>query len=366
MTKLQSLLEQAGVLLNGDRPWDVQVHDPRTYRRILRDGSLGVGETYMEGWWDCDQLDEMMTRVLGLELDRKLHPWFHWFYLLQSMLINFQKPLRAFEVGEAHYDIGNELYQRMLDRRMIYSCAYWRDAKTLDQAQEAKLDLIGRKLMLEPGMRVLDIGCGWGGTARFLVERFSVKVVGITISRKQADLAKEECLGLPVEIQVKDYREVNEKYDRIVSIGMFEHVGYHNYHTYFQIINRCLIKGGLFLLQTIGNNRSEVTTNPWVKRYIFPNSMLPSAKQISEAAEGLLLLEDWHNFGIDYDRTLMHWLRNFQHHWRELVHYYDERFFRMWKFYLLSCAGSFRARRNQLWQLVFSKQGLPHGYVAPR
>ena len=281
-------------------------------------------------------------------------------------MVNLQKPSRAFQIGRHHYDIGNDLFSRMLDRRMIYSCGYWKNATTLDEAQEAKLDLVCRKLGLCPGMRVLDIGCGWGGTARFAAERYGVAVVGITVSEKQVQLAQEACAGLDIDIRLQDYRQLDGTFDRVLSIGMFEHVGCKNYRAFMRVVRDRLVDDGLFLLHTIGSNRSVTRTDPWTERYIFPNSMLPSAAQIAAAAEGTLVIEDWHSFGPDYDTTLMHWHRNFVEHWSELVDRYDERFHRMWRYFLLSSAGSFRARHNQLWQVVLSPSGVPGGYRALR
>ena len=265
-----------------------------------------------------------------------------------------------------HYDIGNDLYEKMLGNRLIYSCGYWKDATTLDEAQEAKLDLCCRKLAIKPGMRVLDIGCGWGDTAKFIAERYKAEVIGITISKEQARFAEKRCEGLPVEIRLQDYRKLQDKFDRILSIGMFEHVGYKNYTRFMRVVRDRLQPDGIFLLHTIGSNYSVNSIDPWINKYIFPNAMLPSKKQICNAIEGRFVLEDWHNFGADYDTTLMHWFRNFHSHWHTLKQNYDSRFYRMWKYYLLACAGSFRARRHQVWQLVLSPRGIPGGYRSPR
>jgi len=359
--KVEELFALADVRVGGDRPWDIQVPDEGFYSRLLAHGSLGVGESYMDGWWDCERLDEMFTRVFRKELDEKIRNWRLLLACIKARLLNLQKRSRAFQIGQLHYDIGNDLYRRMLDRRMIYSCGYWKDASTLDEAQEAKLYLTCRKLGLEPGMRLLDIGCGWGGTLQFAVERYGVEGVGITVSEEQVTLARKVCQGLPVEICLQDYRDLNERFDRILSIGMFEHVGVKNYRTFMQVVDRCLADDGLFLLHTIGRNTSVCENNPWMERYIFPNSMLPSAEQIAAASEGIFVLEDWHSFGADYDRTLMAWHRNIEAHWDELAERYDERFQRMWKFYLLACAGTFRARVNQLWQVLLSPRGVEGG-----
>ncbi len=364
--RTEELLELADVRIGGGRPWDPEVHDERFYCRVMAEGSMGLGEAYMDGWWDCERLDGFFFHVLRAELDEQVQPWRELPKVIRARIANLQTPGRAFHVGRHHYDIGNDLYRRMLDRRMIYSCGYWAAAAALDEAQEAKLDLIGRKLDLEPGMRVLDIGCGWGGTAKFLAERFGVEVLGITVSQEQVKLAREMCAGLPVEIRLQDYRDLSGRFDRVVSVGMFEHVGYKNYRTYMEVVRDLLVEDGLFLLHTIGGNRSVTRVDPWIAKYIFPNSMVPSAHQLTEAWEGRFVLEDWHSFGADYDRTLMGWHRNFEAHWDELAPRYGKRFYRMWRYYLLSCAGAFRARKNQLWQIVFSPQGVSGGYRAPR
>lgn len=363
---VELLLSAADIKIGGARPWDIHVHNEEFYPRVSADGSLGLGESYMEGWWDCERLDEFFDRVLRVELEKKITNWKDSLHVMKAKLFNLQKPARAFEVGVRHYDIGNDLYERMLDQRLMYSCGYWADAATLDDAQQAKLDLICRKLDLQPGMRVLDIGCGWGGAAQYVAERYDVQVTGITISKEQAKLAQKRCAGLPVEIRLQDYRNLDEKFDRIFSIGMFEHVGYKNYATYMRVVREALTDDGLFLLHTIGNNNSVKTTEKWIEKYIFPNSMLPSSRQISTGCEGVFVLEDWHCFGADYDTTLMHWFANFDSHWPELRENYGEVFYRMWKYYLLSCAGSFRARKNQLWQIVLSPKGRMGGYRAPR
>lgn len=360
---LQRFFATADVKINGDRPWDIQVKDERAYSRILRFHNLGLGESYMDGWIDCQRWDEFVTRILRSSVEQEIRSnWRLLFYTLQGSLLNLGSKARAFQIGKTHYDIGNELYEKMLDKRMVYTCAYWRDANTLDEAQEAKLDLVCRKLKLEPGMRVLDIGCGWGSFAKFAAEKYGVRVVGVTVSREQAVLARKLCKGYDIEIRLQDYRDVDETFDRVVSLGMFEHVFYKNYRTYMDVVHRSIGEGGLFLLQTIGGNPSVKSTDPWIHKYIFPNSMLPSAVQISDAVEGRFVMEDWHSFGPDYDKTLMAWYDNFDKHWPSLSHTYDDRFYRMWKYYLLSCAGTFRSRANQLWQIVLSKNGVMGGY----
>jgi cyclopropane-fatty-acyl-phospholipid synthase len=365
--RVERLLATADVRIDGDRSWDIRVSNDRFYRRVLLEGSLGAGEAYMEGWWDCPSLDEFFARIFRVQADNHVRSRTWFLGALRAALCNLQKPSRAFTVGRHHYDIGNALYRCMLGERMIYSCGYWERAATLDEAQEAKLDLVCRKLGLRQGMRVLDVGCGWGGAARFAAERYGATVVGISVSEEQVTYARESCRGLPVEFHLRDYRSLTGTFDRILSIGMFEHVGVKNYPTFMRAMRMQLKGDGLFLLHTIGRNESANRVDAWTDRYIFPNSVLPSVKQIGAALEGVFVLEDWHGFGPDYDKTLMQWFRNFDTHWERLrSRQYDDRFYRMWKYYLLSSAGAFRARGNQVWQLVLSPRGVPGGYTAPR
>ena len=364
---VQDILNLADIKLNGDRPWDIKVRNPRFYSRVLAGGSLALGESYMDGWWECDHLDQFFHRILKANLDRRVVNMKQLVWaVLKAKLTNRQRVSKSFVIGEKHYDAGNDLYRVMLDKRLAYSCGYWKNAKTLDAAQEAKLDLICKKLGLNKGMRVLDIGCGWGSFAKFAAEKYKVNVTGITVSKEQVKLGRQLCKGLPVEIKLQDYRSLRGKYDRIVSVGMVEHVGCKNYQTYMKVAHRCLKKDGLFLLHTIGGNESVNSVDHWIDKYIFPNGMLPSVKQLSKASEGLFIMEDWHNFGTDYDKTLMAWHKNFTGNWDKIKDKYNARFFRMWKYYILCCAGSFRARKNQLWQIVFSKEGLKEGYQSIR
>ncbi len=360
------MLAEAGVRIGGGREWDPQVHDERFFTRVLAQGSLGLGEAYMDGWWDARSLDGFLERLLQARLDCRVRGLAGVGDALLARLSNRQSRARSGEVGRRHYDLGNDLYAAMLGRRMVYSCGYWRQATDLDAAQEAKLDLVCRKLQLRPGMRVLDIGCGWGEALKFAAERYGVSGVGVTISKEQAEFARSLCAGLPVEIRQQDYRDVDEPFDAAFSIGMFEHVGVRNYRTYFEGVRRCLPDDGLFLLHTIGGNDSVRNTDPWIARYIFPNSMLPSAAQIAAASDGRFVIEDWHGFGGDYDLTLQAWRGNVEAAWDALGARYDARFRRMWRFYLAGSMASFRSRRSQLWQLVLSPRGVPGGYVAPR
>lgn len=363
----QKILAEADIIINGERPWDLLVHDDRVFDRVFRDGSLGFGEVYMDGWWDSPQLDQFFAKLLRARIDQKFRgTWRDLIWFIGQTIINRQNKIESFKVGEHHYDRGNDLYEAMLDRRLVYTCGYWKSASNLDEAQEAKLDLVCRKIGLRAGQKVLDIGCGWGSFARFAAEKYGASVVGVTISKEQAAYARESCKNLPVEIFLKDYRDIKGLFDHVISLGMFEHVGYKNYRTYMQVVRDYLKDDGLFLLHTIGQMHSSKNTDSWFGKYIFPNSMIPSATQIMEASEDLFVLEDWHSFGSYYDRTLMAWFENFNRAWPRLKEKYGERFYRMWKYYLLASAGSFRARKNNLWQIVFSKEGVARGYESVR
>lgn len=347
---------ECDVRIDGPRPTDIQIRDPRFYTRVLGQGSIGFGESYMDGWWEAADLDGMITRLLGPKLDQRVRSWRDIATYALARISNLQSRARAFQVGERHYDISNTLYERMLDRRMIYSCAYWVNASNLDEAQENKLDLVFRKLDLKPGQQVLDIGCGWGGSLKYAVEKYGVSGVGITVSKEQAEAARANCKGLPIEIRLVDYRELNQKFDHIYSIGMFEHVGPKNHRTYLQVVRSCLKDGGRFLLHTIGSGRlqSNYDIDPWLEKYIFPNAVVPRQKQILDAIHGIFWLEGWQRIGPHYDTTLMAWRANFERAWGDLSKNLDERFYRMWRYYLSSVAAGFRSRNADVWQALLS------------
>ncbi|HHJ35621.1 MAG TPA: cyclopropane fatty acyl phospholipid synthase [Gammaproteobacteria bacterium] len=364
---VREILSVADIKINGDRDFDIQINRPEFYERFFADGVIGFGETYMESWWDCEALDVMIDRVLRADLEHAISPYKMLIPFFVSKIINLQRRSRAFKIGEFHYDMGNDLYQIMLDKRMTYTCGYWKDADDLESAQEAKLDLVCRKMGLRPGMRVLDIGCGWGSFAAFAAEKYGVRVTGVTVSREQIELGQQKCQGLDVELRLQDYRDVDEQFDRIISLGMFEHVGRKNYATYMKKVRDCLVDDGLFLLHTIGTDTPKTSVDPWTDKYIFPGGMLPTLKQMTAASEGILVMEDLHNFGTDYDPTLMAWMANVDAHKKELQQLgYDEPFYRMWRFFLLGAAGGFRSHRNHLWQIVYSKKGVDGGYQSIR
>jgi cyclopropane-fatty-acyl-phospholipid synthase len=357
----------ADIRIDGDRPWDIRVHDERFFDKVLSQGSLGLGEAYMDGWWDCDDLEDAIYRLLDADVRKKLRlsPNLLW-NGFKAVVLNEQTKMRSKKVAREHYDLGNDLYERMLDPYMQYSCGYFKDTEDLNTAQLQKLDLICRKLMLKKGERLLDIGCGWGGLAKYAAEHYGVEVTGITISKEQAALARERCKGLPVQILEQDYRDLKGTFDKVVSVGMFEHVGYKNYRTFMEKVHSFLPQSGMLLLHTIGGSVSVRTADPWFEKYIFPNSMLPSVSQIARAYEGLFIMEDWHNFGVYYAKTLRAWHANFEKAWPELREKYGDRFKRMWDYYLLSLPAGFHIRHIHLWQVVLTKGGLRDGYLSPR
>ncbi|GAB2895182.1 cyclopropane fatty acyl phospholipid synthase [Microbulbifer echini] len=350
---LDDVLAEADIRINGDRPWDIQLHREEALDEIVARQTLGLGETYMRGDWDVPALDQFMTRVIEADLDRHMKTWRNVWRYLRSYCINLQSRNRAFEVGEHHYDLGNEFYAAMLDNRLTYSCGYWKDAQTLDEAQEAKLDLICRKLQLQPGMRLLDVGCGWGSLISYAAQKYQVECVGITISREQRAYASERYANLPIKVHLQDYRALNERFDRIASVGMFEHVGHKNHRDFMEVGKRCLKKDGILLLHTIGKAK-PTNTDPWFEKYIFPNGEIPTAARITQAAQGVFISEDLHNFGPDYDKTLLAWHENFERNWPRFADRYGRKFSRMWRFYLLTSAATFRSRRLQLWQWMFT------------
>jgi cyclopropane-fatty-acyl-phospholipid synthase len=352
---VKRILAMADVRVNASRPWDLLVNDDRFYSRLLAAGAVGLGESYVEGWWDCEGLSEFFYRVLRVRLDRKAPvAWAAvWARILNSMR-NRQGRIRSTENARRHYDLGNDLYCTMLGKWMLYSSADWGCASTLSEAGEAKLDSVCRSLGLQPGQKILDIGCGWGGLAKYAAENYCVEVVGITLSREQADLARQICSDLPVEIRIQDYRDLDEKFDRIASLGMFEHVGHTNYRRYMEIVRRCLKPDGLFFLNTIGVNHSRERINSWTEKYIFPGGVLPSLAQIGAAIDGLFVIEELNDRADFYDRTLVAWFENFQANWASLRDRYGERFFRMWKYYLLSSAGAFRCKAVRDWRILLS------------
>ena len=354
----REILTSAGVTINGGNPWDIQVHDERLWARVLRDGTLGAGEAYEEGWWDVAALDQFIDRVLRIRLGDTLRDnWMLIAHAVRARLLNLQSITRSFDNGQQHYDIGNDLYEAMLGGRLLYTCAYWPNARTLDEAQDAKLDLVCRKVGLRPGMRVLDLGCGWGGFAAYAAEHYQVTVTGFTVAQQQVKWARDHYPHLAIDIRLDDYRNATGTYDAVVSIGLMEHVGWKNYRSYMELVDRVLAPGGVALVHTIAGNRPRASIDPWFDKYIFPNSVLPTLARLATAMEDIFVAEDIHNIGEDYDLTLMAWFHRFDEAWPKLRAAYGDAFYRRWKYYLLVCAGAFRSRSQQLYQVVMTRPG---------
>jgi cyclopropane-fatty-acyl-phospholipid synthase len=360
------ILGLAGIEVNGKNAWDIQVHDDRLWNRIISQRELGLAEAYMDGWWDVESIDQFLTKLLEINvLDKAPFSISLVGHAVKSTVLNRQTKAKAAANAKHHYNIGNDLYTRMLDKEMAYSCGYWKSAKTLDQAQIAKFDLICRKLELKPGMKLLDIGCGWGGLLRYAAKNYGIIGTGISPADNQIELARAKNGKLKIEYLQMDYRDLSGKFDRIVSVGMMEHVGPKNLETFFNKCISLLAPDGMMLHHTIASNETKQVTDPFFDRYIFPGGVLPSLAQISKAVEKKVIIEDVHNFGPDYEKTLLAWYANINKKWREIPNY-DERFRRMWNYYLLSSAAGFRARHIQLLQVVFRPMTSRGAYKAVR
>jgi cyclopropane-fatty-acyl-phospholipid synthase len=361
------LLAAADIHLNGSRPWDIQINNPLTLGRIMRDGSLGMGESYMDGWWDCQAIDQMMTRAVRARLHEHLGtPRAH----VQSWFGQWAKRLpssNARIVGRAQYDLNNQLFCAMLDSSMSHSSAYWEEgATTLEQAQEAKMEMVCRKLQLKPGMRLLDIGCGWGSFMRYAAKHYGVTALGLTTSKEQMALGQSMNQDLPVQFEHTDIQHFNtnsrSQFDCVVSLGMLNTPVLAANNALFSTARRSLKKDGLFLLETMGNNQRGQLLEPWLQKHLLCQIPLPSLGDVTDVAQLDFVVEDVHNLGADHDRTLLHWHQRFERAWPQLRLAYDERFYRMWRYHLMGSAGSFRARSTQIWQMVMSPKGLSSVY----
>jgi cyclopropane-fatty-acyl-phospholipid synthase len=354
-SRVLELFSSADIVVNGQRPWDPVVHDERFYSRVWHAGSVGLGDSYLDGWWDCQDLGGFFCRVLQNGLSS--HSWPFWrrqSAVVASLFLNSHSPRRSRLVGERHYDLGNRLYELMLDSRLVYTSAYWHNNSTLDEAQEQKLRIVCEALGLRPGMRLLDIGCGWGSLAKFAAQEFGAVVVGVTISAEQCRFARASCAGLPVTILLRDYRNASGKYDRITSLGMFEHVGQKNYKLFFSLAHDLLKPSGLFYLSTIGSFESNHYDDPWLLKHIFPNSHIPSCQQLFQPMTAFFSTRTFEDWSEDYGKTVLAWLSNFERNWQQLRQDYDLRFQRMWRYYLLAAAATFQTGRSSCWQLLLT------------
>ncbi len=349
---------------DGRQTWGLQISDSAVRRRIQRLGIVALGETYEQGHWQCDNLEDFMYQVFtGSPLTLSLAAWSKLLLAaLDQRLFNRQNGRGAFNIGLKHYDLGNDLFRCMLDSSMTYTSGYWAHATTLDEAQKAKLDLICRKLNLRPGQRVLDIGCGWGNFAHFAATNYGAHVTGLTVSQEQARFAQERCRDLPVEIRLQDYRTFRESFDHVVSIEMIEAVGRKNLPAYFKTIDSVLKNDGLAVVQVISGDTLSSTSDRgldqyilWLVKYIFPDGYLPKQHELVPPRSTQLAIEDWHRFHDDYPKTLRAWSDRFNQNWRQLAAQYDDAFHRRWNFYLSGCAAAFRAGLVSVSQLTYRK-----------
>jgi len=372
---VENLLSKAEIALNGNNPWDVRVNSDRFYRRTLR-GSLGFGESYMDGDWDVESLDALFRRIIRMNITGSPLIMLNRLKLdLKSRLSNLQTRIGSRAIAETHYDLDHRLYELFLGPYNQYTCCFFNKARTLEEAEIEKLEMVCNKLDLRQGDRVLDIGCGWGGFAKYAAESRGCEVTGISISKEQVHYARDYTAGLPVEIIECDYRDLPQRFEpghfnKVVIIGMIEHVGYKNYRKIFEIVHRAIRDEGVFLLHTIGNNRVTTVVDPWIEKYIFRNSMAPAMTQLAQSLEGLFTVHDWENYGHYYAPTLAHWQERFEANWPQIealetTNRFDERFRRMFNYYFLSCKAGFETEHMYLWHLVMSKEGIGRS-VHPR
>lgn len=351
--------------LGDDRPLiDWYIHQPGALGRIVRNPELALGETYMEGAWDVGE--GQLSAFLGL-LMRNVpqpqpgSPW-HSVENLLHTLHTWNPIRRSYRNVAHHYDLDEWLFRQFLDQDMQYSCAYFQEPDiSLEEAQRAKCRHILHKLQLRPGQRVLDIGCGWGGLALYLAERAGVQVTGLTLSKEQLRVArlraKERGLDGKVRFLLEDYRQHEGRYDRISSVGMFEHVGQPHYRRYFETVHKLLADDGIALIHTIGRQRRDSATNPWIRRYIFPGGAIPALSEIDEALKPTTLITtDVEVLRLHYAYTLAAWQNRFRKARTRIAERLGERFCRMWEFYLAGCENAFRWRDLVVFQIQLAKQ----------
>jgi len=367
---ITGVLEQADIRVGGDRPWDLRIHHDRFFPRAMR-GTLGVGESYMDGDWDAGSLIEFFRKTMDAGL--QMHPLLRINRVAKEVharFRNLQTRRRSRAVAEEHYDLDHRMYAQFLGPWNQYTCCFFDGTDDLEEAELCKLEMICDKLEIESGDRVLDIGCGWGGFAKYAASTRGCSVVGISLSDEQIEYARDYTEGLPVEIHRMDYRDLPESplgtFDKVLICGMIEHVGYRNYRQLMKVVHTVLAQDGLFLLHTIGNRHNTAVVEPWIEKYIFRNSMAPSMQQLTRAAADLFVIEDWENYGHYYVPTLQAWHDNFNRNWDRIraldgPRPFDERFRRMWNFYLMSSRAAFEVEDLHLWHLVMTRYGSGRG-----
>jgi cyclopropane-fatty-acyl-phospholipid synthase len=362
-----NLFSRAGITIGGNKHWDIRVNNDRFYPSTLR-GSLGFGESYMKGDWEVESIDALFRRIIRMDIPRSSLVTLNRLYLdIKSRLTNLQTRIGSLAIAETHYDLDHRLYELFLGPYNQYTCCFFNQAQSLEEAEVEKLELICNKLDLHEGDRVLDIGCGWGGFAKYAAETRGCRVTGVSISKEQIAYARQYTQGLPVEIIDCDYRDLPGRlssgyFDKAVIIGMIEHVGHKNYRKLVNIVHQLLKDDGMFLLHTIGNCEQTTVVDPWIEKYIFRNSMAPAMSQLGNAFEGLFAVQAWENYGHYYAPTLAAWQERFEANWPQIAaieteRRFDEKFRRMFNYYLLSCKAGFETEQLNLWHIVMTKQG---------
>jgi len=345
----------------------MQLTDPTLYRKLFMNPELNAGEAYMDGRMSFpgSSLREFLTLFSVNRLSLGSYP-------LQHVLRRVSRGLKRFQqanpIGKAqqnvahHYDLGNTFYQLFLDEGLFYSCAYFQnDGETLEAAQRNKCRLIAAKLGLKPGQKILDIGSGWGGLAIYLAQIEDVEVLGVTLSKEQHALAAERAkaagLDKRVRFELRDYRQLTQTFDRIVSVGMFEHVGVAHYPEFFAKVNELITDDGLMLLHSIGHMSPPGTASPWMRKYIFPGAYSPALSEVFPAVESnSLWVTDLEFLRVHYATTLKHWYDRFDANRARVAALYDERFCRMWEFYLISAEMMFRTGSQEVFHMQLSKK----------
>ncbi|MBW9063192.1 class I SAM-dependent methyltransferase [Rhizobium herbae] len=345
----------------------MRLTDPKLYRTLVFNSELAAGEAYMDGTLRFEDGSSLRDFLTLFSINRLALGSYPIQKALRAIKMRFRKRQQSNVKGEAqrnvahHYDLGNEFYKLFLDEHMLYSCAYFREPQeTLEQAQRNKLRLLAAKLCLRPGMKVLDIGCGWGDLALYLAQLEAVEVLGVTLSKEQQALAtqraKDAGLDGRVRFELRDYRDVNEPFDRIVSVGMFEHVGVHHYDEFFKKLNALMPDDGLAVLHSIGHMSPPGMASAWLRKYIFPGAYSPALSEVFEVVEkNSLWVTDLEILRIHYATTLKHWGDRFEKNRDKVIEMYDERFARMWEFYLISAEMMFRTGSQMVFHMQLSR-----------
>ena len=373
---VRDLFSQVEIEVNGSNPWDPQVHNPAAYNMMVSRGSVGLGETYMHGYWDCEQLDQFFARVTSVDLRKLIPVNFPTVSLaVGAYLKNRQLPKAAWEVGRMHYDLPDEVWEATLDSAMTGSCAYYRNpTDTLEEAQLNKCRMTLDKVGLKSGHSLLDIGVGWAAFSGLAAQEYGAHPIGITVSEGQKAYIHKR-YGEAIDVRVNPWQEteLREPVDCIVSAEMFEHVGSDNYRSFFEFCRRSIKEDGLMNLHTIVRHTPSKHIDPWMDKYIYPGGCIPTLGQITTAVHGLFHVVDVHDIGGHYPATLRAWMDNFRRNWDSVKSLGSARlgmdpevFCRMWLYHYMASAGGFMSSRISVHQIVLSPNGVPGRYQSIR